>query len=85
MEGIIVNFRGGRHTHYPNQMIITVPSIENKEKAKSLLNKKVTWTSPAGKKLTGTISAVHGNSGALKAKFEKGLPGQSIGNKVKIE
>ena len=27
----------------------------------------------------------HGNKGAVRVKFEKGLPGQAISTKVKIE
>jgi len=84
MEGIIVNFRMGRHHQTDNQMIITVKDV-SKEKAKSLVGKKVVWTSPAGKEIKGKISALHGNKGAVRAIFEKGMPGQAVGNKVKIE
>jgi len=85
MEGIIIHYRRGRRTQYPNQMLIRVAGIESREKAQSLLKKKVTWISPAGKQLVGFISNVHGNSGAVRARFEIGLPGQSIGEKVKVE
>ena len=85
MEGVIVNFRRGRHHQTDNQMVIQVEGISDKEKAQELVGKKVVWTSPAGKEITGKISAVHGNSGAVRAIFEKGMPGQAIGSKVKIE
>ncbi|MBW2978472.1 50S ribosomal protein L35ae [Candidatus Woesearchaeota archaeon] len=84
MEGIIVNFRRGRHTQKDNQMVISVSGYD-KEKAKGLVGKKVVWTSPAGKELKGKISSVHGNKGAVRAIFETGMPGQAIGSKVKIE
>ena len=84
MEGTIVNFRQGRHHQTDNQMIITVKD-SSKEKSKELVGKKVVWTSPAGKEIKGKISALHGNKGAVRSIFEKGLPGQSVGNKVKIE
>ena len=83
MEATIVNFRGGRHTQYTNQMIIDANL--NKEKAKSLIGKKVIWTSSAKKEIKGKIKSTHGNKGCLRAHFEKGMPGQSIGTKVKIE
>ena len=85
MEGIIVNFRQGKHTQTNNQMVIKVEEIKSKDQAKTLINKKVVWKSPAGKELIGTITNVHGNSGSLRAHFEVGLPGQSVGKKVKIE
>ena len=85
MEGTISNFRSGRHHQNDRQMIIIVKGIETKEKAQSLVGKKVTWKSPAGKELTGKISAVHGNKGAVRAIFDTGMPGQSVGTKVKIE
>jgi len=85
MEGIIVNFRSARHHQTGNQMIIKVSGYDDKEKAKELVGKAVVWTSPAGKELKGKISAVHGNSGAVRAIFSSGMPGQAVGGKVKVE
>jgi large subunit ribosomal protein L35Ae len=85
MKGTIVNFRGGRHTIYHNQMIIATEGVDSKEKAKSLVGKKVIFTSPAGKEMPGKIAASHGNKGAVRAIFESGMPGQAIGKTVKIE
>ncbi len=80
-----MNFRGGRHTQYDNQMIILVNEIDSKEKANALIGKKVIWSSPAKKEIKGAVKAAHGCKGALRVLFEKGMPGQSIGQKVKIE
>lgn len=85
MEGVIVNFRGSHHTHYTNQMIIKIDDIDDKEKASTLSGKKVIWLTSSGKEITGKITKVHGNKGAVRVKFDKGLPGQAIGSKVKIE
>lgn len=85
--GTIVNFRGSRRRKKGNQMILKIEKFESKEKAKSLIGKTVVWTSPGkGKKeIKGKITAAHGNKGCVRASFEKGMPGQSIGEKVKIE
>jgi len=56
-----------------------------KEAAEKLVDKKVTWKSPAGKEINGRIASSHGNKGALRAIFETGMPGQAIGQKVVIE
>ena len=85
MEAIIVNFRGSHKTQYPNHIILKPSNSNSKEEANKLLNKKVTWTTPSGKEITGIVKKEHGNKGAVRAIFEKGLPGQAIGTKVKIE
>ena len=85
MEGIIVHFRGSRRVKRSNQMIVQVDSVDNKEKASELVGKKVVWKTSAGKQMTGQITALHGNSGALRVRFETGMPGQSIGTKIDIE
>jgi large subunit ribosomal protein L35Ae len=85
MEALIMNFRQGRHNQKPNQMILKVPGVETKEKATKFVGKKVTYTTPSGKKITGQVSAPHGNKGAVRALFEKGLPGQSLTKHVLLE
>ena len=85
MQGIIVNFRRGRHTQKNRQMIIVAEGITSKEKASSLIGKEVIWKSPAGKEIKGKISGTHGNKGALRVLFDIGMPGQSIGDKVEIK
>ncbi len=85
MEGTIMNFRQGRHTQTTNQMIVVVEGVDSKDKASKLVGKKVIFTTPSGKKITGEVRSAHGNSGALRVLFEKGLPGQSISRKVAIE
>ena len=85
MEAVIVNFRGGRHTQKDNQMIIEVNGVTSKEEAEKLVGKTVVFTTPSGKEITGKISAAHGNKGAVRAIFEKGMPGQSLAKKVVIK
>ncbi|MDD5178105.1 MAG: 50S ribosomal protein L35ae [Candidatus Nanoarchaeia archaeon] len=84
MEAMINTFRMGRHTHQTNQMIISIKSIDNKEKAEKLVGKKVSWKSPKGTEIKGEIRAIHGNNGALRVLFEKGMPGQAVGTKVEV-
>ena len=84
MKGIIINYRMGRHTQNPHQMIIKVKDVNSKDDAKKLKGKTVVWETKTGKKMEGKVLAPHGNKGAVRAKFEKGLPGQSIGTEVKI-
>jgi len=85
MEGIVSNYRGSRRTQHTSEMVIKVIGLEKKEDAAKLKGKKVIWKSPAGKELSGIVKKAHGNSGAILAKFEIGLPGQAIGKRVEIK
>ncbi len=85
MEGQILQYRRGVRTYHGNQMILSLPAIETREKAKEMFGKSVIWTSPAGKKLVGKVTNVHGNKGAMRVQFETGMPGQAIGQKVLVE
>ena len=87
MKGVIVHFRGGRHTQNDRQMILQVEGVDSKDKAAGLVGKQVVWAAPgkSKKKLTGKISAPHGNSGAVRAIFETGMPGQSLSGTVEIQ
>ena len=65
-------------------MVVQMPLT--KEKAKALVGKEVVWKNPSGKnkiEIKGKISALHGSKGCVRVIFEKGMPGQSIGTKVK--
>lgn len=86
MEAIIINFKRGRKTQTTNQMIIVAPKVD-KKKAESLVGKKVVFTCEGKDKKTieGEIRAPHGNSGAMRVLFEKGMPGQAIGKKVEVK
>ena len=84
MEGVISNYRGSKRTQKTSEMVVKITGSVTKVEAEKLKGKKVVWKSPAGKEISGVVKKAHGNSGAVLAKFEKGLPGQSIGTKVEI-
>ncbi len=85
MQGTIANFRIGRHTQKPNQMIVKPEGVSNKDKAVELIGKEVIWKSPAGKQIKGKVAKEHGRNGFVRVLFEKGMPGQAIGTKVEIK
>ncbi len=83
MEATVMHFRQGRHHVNPKQMILKV--ADTAEDAGKVVGKDVVWTSPSGTEIKGTISALHGRKGNVRAIFaEKGLPGQALGQKIKI-
>ena len=65
-------------------MVIKV--ADSADAAAKLVGKNVTWTSTSGKEIKGKITGLHGRNGSVKAQFaEKGLPGQALGKKVKVD
>jgi large subunit ribosomal protein L35Ae len=83
MEGVIVNFKRGQHITSDNQMIVKVAGVSTKEAAAKLVGKKAVYNT-GKKEMVGTVAGAHGNSGALRIRFETGMPGQAVGQKVKI-
>ena len=85
MEGVIANFRRGRHRQVTNQMIVKPAGVDKKEDAVKLIGKTVSWKSPAGKEMKGKVTKEHGRNGSVRVLFETGMPGQSLGTKVSIQ
>lgn len=83
MNGIIVQFRRGRHRIHEKHYLLDL-GVQTRADAQKLAGKHVQWKSSAGKVITGTISSAHGNKGLVRAIFERGLPGQAITNSIEI-
>jgi len=68
-------------------MVVLVDGVDSREKAQDLVGKQVTWTTPGKEKrqIKGKVTSPHGNKGAVRVLFESGMPGQSVGNDVKVE
>ncbi len=84
MEAVIVSYRRGINTQTGNQMILKVKGVASRDAAAKLVGKNVVWTSPAKKEIRGEITAAHGNSGCVRARFESGMPGQAKSTKVQV-
>lgn len=84
MKGRLSNYRRGVHTEYTNQYVVEVDGVEDRPSADGIVGRKVIWKTSSGKQIVGKISKAHGNSGAVLARFDKGLPGQAIGTEVEI-
>ena len=84
-EGVISNYKRGRHTIHQKHCILVFPDIETRKDANKLIGRTVVWITPTGKELKGVITRAHGNNGAVRAHFKKaGVPGQALGTKIKI-
>lgn len=87
MQATILSNRRGVRTQYNNQYILKVNDDKyiDKKSVAVLLGKKAIFTTSSGKKITGTIVSAHGNKGAVRAIFEKGLPGTAISQKIDVK
>ncbi len=84
MEATFVNYRRARHHQNLKQAILKV--ADSSEEAQKSVGKMASWTSSTGTVISGKITALHGRTGSVRAHFtEKGLPGQALGKKVKVE
>tara|TARA_Y100000310_G_C20474364_1_gene711651 strand:- start:525 stop:830 length:306 start_codon:yes stop_codon:yes gene_type:complete len=83
MEGLVVQFRRGRHRIHERQFLLDL-GFSSRDEAAKAVGKKVVWESSGGKKIDGEISSAHGNNGLVRAIFERGLPGQAVTTKVEV-
>jgi len=84
MKAKIVSFRRSRRRQNTRQIILKVEGITDKDKTKEVIGKQMVWKSSSGKEIKGKVSNSHGNSGAVRAILEKGVPGQAIGDEVEL-
>lgn len=83
-EGRIINYVLSKHLQHPKDIVIRFDGIDSDEKAAKLIGRTVIWVNHKGKELRGKIVSCHGNGGAVRAKFKKGLPGEALGTTVKL-
>ncbi len=82
VEGLILNYRIGGKTQDARQCLIKVMSVEPSE-ARRMIGSKVGWP-VENPKIIGKIVGVHGRTGTLRVRFNRGVPGQALGSRVKI-
>ena len=82
-----MNFTMGMHTHHGNKLVVKPVGSKTRKDAEKFVGKKVVWKNPSGKQkkeIKGEVRTAHGNSGAVRVLFEKGIPGQALGTEVEI-
>lgn len=82
--GIVVGYRRGSNTQYENQVLIRVDGITSRSGASRLIGWRVVYRDGKGNTYNGRIVGVHGGKGIVVARFNRNLPGQSIGGNVYI-
>ena len=79
--GVFFNYRRGPKTQKSNEGLIKIIDLDSDETG--LIGWKVGWPEDSPK-LKGIILKPHGKSGTFRVKFQKGLPGQALGTRLKI-
>ncbi len=81
MKGVVVNYKRSGHRTSGNQLIIQAEGVKDRDAAAKLVGKTVTWNT--GKRaLSGVVASAHGKQGAVRVRFETGMPGQCAGQEV---
>ncbi len=86
MDGTIVSYRRGRHVQKCNHIIVSIDEVETREDALKLVGKETKYVSSGKNKveIAGKVAAAHGNKGAVRVVFDRGLPGQALGTKLSL-
>jgi large subunit ribosomal protein L35Ae len=84
-RGVVTSYRRSKHLIHPNQVILVFDGVKDKNEAATLVGRNVKWIAENEREFLGRVLGVHGNSGAVRAKFRTNLPGQAIGTPVFID
>jgi len=84
-----VSFRRSKRSINPNQALLEIEGVNTKEDAKWYIGKKVAsivkGEHKGEEKINwGVVTQEHGNSGVVRAKFERNLPPQMLGKQVRV-
>ena len=96
-KGVILGYRRSRHKQYPGTSLVKIEGVRTKEDADWYVGKRVVYvyraekarTNRAGKKthirtVHGRITKPHGNSGTVRARFQKTPPPKAFGASVRV-
>jgi len=88
-----LGYKRAKHTQQPNTSLVQLENVNSSEEAKWYLGKRVAYVYRATKAdksgnksraIWGKITRVHGNSGAVRAKFTSALPPKSFGEALRV-
>ena len=83
-QATLIAYAQGIDTIHTSHLIVELDGVSSKGEAASFIGKKISFETPSGKNILGTITSTHGSNGRIKAVFRKGVPGQALGMKANI-
>ncbi|KYH36327.1 MAG: 50S ribosomal protein L35 [Candidatus Bathyarchaeota archaeon B23] len=79
---MILNYRTGPKTQRPRECLVRPLGVGPRE-AGGLIGWRVDW--PADEpKIRGRVLSLHGRGGVLRVRFQRGVPGQALGSRVRL-
>lgn len=90
VSATFTSFRRNKREINPAQALLKIEGVNSKEEAEFYVGKKV--CAPMTAKIVdrskpgnwGVITQVHGNSGVVRAKFDRNLPPKFLGTDVRV-
>lgn len=91
-KGRVLGHKRGKRNSRPNQSLLQIEGVANKEEAQYYLGKRVAYVYRAKKEVQGSkirviwgrVTRPHGNSGVVKSKFASNLPPHCFGASVRV-
>lgn len=83
-EGRVINYVLSKHLQHPKNIVLRFNGVDSEDVASKLIGRTIIWISKGGKEIRGKIVSFHGKSGAVRARFRKGLPGEALGTIVRL-
>jgi large subunit ribosomal protein L35Ae len=93
VNGAILGYKRGLRNQYNNCSLIKIKGVDSKEETEFYLGKRIAFITKAstpgknGSKFRvnwGKVSRAHGGNGVVRCRFNRDLPPQSIGGKVRV-
>ncbi|EPR78285.1 60S ribosomal protein L35a [Spraguea lophii 42_110] len=87
-KGTLYSHKRSKKNIYPRYSLITIENVKTREAAMKYVGNAVELFKPESTKeesIHGIIKAVHGRSGAVRAKFSRNISPVEMGSKVYIK
>lgn len=81
--GRIMNYHIGIRTQNSKECLIDFSATSPDERIEAHIGQKVLWKGTKSA-INGRIVGFHGRKGVVRAKFNKGVPGQALGTFVEL-
>lgn len=96
-RAIFSGYKRGQRRQHENTSLLKIEGVHNKEDARFYLGKRAVYVYRGVRKIAhkggpksniraiwGRVTRVHGNTGSVRAKFQRNLPAAAMGKLVRV-